>query len=210
MIFAKTAMTLPATFVIRHPATSPAPPSCAASRCWRRWCWRSPWCSSSPRDRCCMCIRCSATSRRSRRPRPSAGWPTGTRWSRCSGGRSGLPIPHTAIIPSNQHRIADKLGEFIETHFLEAAPVEAKLRQVDFALLHRRLAARPQAQRRSRAFRAADVARSAGCSRDIGTEDVRHAPRSPRRCRRSISRRSPPARCAASSRRAAIRGCSTI
>src|SRR3954464_15028208 len=45
----------------------------------------------------------------------------------------GLPIPHTAIIQANQHRIADKLGEFIEVHFLEAAPVEAKLRQVDFA-----------------------------------------------------------------------------
>jgi uncharacterized membrane-anchored protein YjiN (DUF445 family) len=44
----------------------------------------------------------------------------------------GLPIPHTAIIQSNQHRIADKLGEFIEKHFLEAAPVEAKLRQIDF------------------------------------------------------------------------------
>jgi uncharacterized membrane-anchored protein YjiN (DUF445 family) len=44
----------------------------------------------------------------------------------------GLPIPHTAIIQSNQHRIADKLGEFIEVHFLEPAPVEAKLRQLDF------------------------------------------------------------------------------
>jgi len=44
----------------------------------------------------------------------------------------GLPIPHTAIIPSNQHRFADKLGEFIEVHFLEPAPVEAKLRQIDF------------------------------------------------------------------------------
>src|ERR1700758_647279 len=44
----------------------------------------------------------------------------------------GLPIPHTAIIQGNQHRIADKLGEFIEGHFLEAAPVEAKLRQIDF------------------------------------------------------------------------------
>ena len=44
----------------------------------------------------------------------------------------GLPIPHTAIIQSNQQRIADKLGEFIELHFLEAAPVEAKLRQIDF------------------------------------------------------------------------------
>jgi uncharacterized membrane-anchored protein YjiN (DUF445 family) len=45
----------------------------------------------------------------------------------------GLPIPHTAIIQANQHRIADKLGEFIEVHFLEAGPVEAKLREVDFA-----------------------------------------------------------------------------
>jgi uncharacterized membrane-anchored protein YjiN (DUF445 family) len=44
----------------------------------------------------------------------------------------GLPIPHTAIVPSNQNRIADKLGEFIEVHFLEAAPIEAKLRQFDF------------------------------------------------------------------------------
>src|ERR1700716_523566 len=45
----------------------------------------------------------------------------------------GLPIPHTAIIQGNQHRIAERLGEFIEVHFLEAAPVEAKLRQIDFA-----------------------------------------------------------------------------
>ena len=45
----------------------------------------------------------------------------------------GLPIPHTAIIPANKDRIAEKLGEFIQTHFLDAAPVEAKLREVDFA-----------------------------------------------------------------------------
>ena len=44
----------------------------------------------------------------------------------------GLPIPHTAIIQSNQQRIADQLGEFIEKNFLEAGPVEAKLRQIDF------------------------------------------------------------------------------
>src|SRR3954462_11335681 len=48
-------------------------------------------------------------------------------------GPLGLPIPPTAINQSNQQRIADKLGEFIELHFLEAAPVEAKLREVDFA-----------------------------------------------------------------------------
>ena len=44
----------------------------------------------------------------------------------------GLPIPHTAIIQSNQHRIADALGEFIEVHFLAAGPIEAKLSQIDF------------------------------------------------------------------------------
>ena len=44
----------------------------------------------------------------------------------------GLPIPHTAIIQSNQARIADKLGEFIQVHVLEAGPVEAKLREIDF------------------------------------------------------------------------------
>ena len=45
----------------------------------------------------------------------------------------GLPIPHTAIIPMNQQRIADRLGEFIEQQFLDAAPVEAKLKEADFA-----------------------------------------------------------------------------
>ncbi|PIT03880.1 membrane protein [Bradyrhizobium nitroreducens] len=44
----------------------------------------------------------------------------------------GLPIPHTAIIQGNQARIADKLGEFIQVHFLEAGPVEAKLNEIDF------------------------------------------------------------------------------
>ena len=47
----------------------------------------------------------------------------------------GLPIPHTAIIPRNHLRIADTLGEFIESNFLAPEPVEAKLREVDFAAL---------------------------------------------------------------------------
>ncbi len=45
----------------------------------------------------------------------------------------GLPIPHTAIIPANHRQIADRLGNFIETHFLAPGPVGAKVRQVDFA-----------------------------------------------------------------------------
>ena len=47
----------------------------------------------------------------------------------------GLPIPHTAIIPSNKDRIADNLGRFIEVNFLAPGPVREKLREVDFAQL---------------------------------------------------------------------------
>ncbi len=47
----------------------------------------------------------------------------------------GLPIPHTAIIPRNHQRIADTLGEFIETNFLAPEPVEKRLGEVDFAAL---------------------------------------------------------------------------
>jgi uncharacterized membrane-anchored protein YjiN (DUF445 family) len=47
----------------------------------------------------------------------------------------GLPIPHTAIIPRNHLRIADTLGEFIETNFLAPEPVEKRLGEVDFAAL---------------------------------------------------------------------------
>lgn len=47
----------------------------------------------------------------------------------------GLPIPHTAIIPSNQNRIAENLGRFIETNFLAPEPVRQKLKEVDFAVL---------------------------------------------------------------------------
>ncbi|QDB99712.1 DUF445 family protein [Mesorhizobium sp. 8] len=47
----------------------------------------------------------------------------------------GLPIPHTAIIPANQNRIADNLGRFIEVNFLSPGPVREKLNEVDFAAL---------------------------------------------------------------------------
>jgi uncharacterized membrane-anchored protein YjiN (DUF445 family) len=45
----------------------------------------------------------------------------------------GLPIPHTAIVPSNHERIADNLGAFIETNFLAPEAVAKKLGEVDFA-----------------------------------------------------------------------------
>ena len=121
----------------------------------------------------------------------------------------GLPIPHTAIIQSNQHRIADKLGEFIEVHFLEAAPVEAKLRQIDFGSF------------------IADWLRDRKRSEDLARFALRLLPEAVAATENSglmtfVSRRitaqlmaidlAPLAagRCAASSRRAAIRSCSTI
>lgn len=43
----------------------------------------------------------------------------------------GLPIPHTAVIPSNKDRIGAGLGRFVERHFLEPAVVGAKLRSLN-------------------------------------------------------------------------------
>ncbi|MGY4593923.1 uncharacterized membrane-anchored protein YjiN (DUF445 family) [Bradyrhizobium sp. GM22.5] len=54
------------------------------------------------------------------------------RWSRCSSVHSACRSHTPRSIQSNQARIADKLGEFIQVHFLEAAPVEAKLKEIDF------------------------------------------------------------------------------
>ena len=39
----------------------------------------------------------------------------------------GLKIPHTAILPRNQNRIADELGRFIETNFLPERPIAIRI-----------------------------------------------------------------------------------
>jgi uncharacterized membrane-anchored protein YjiN (DUF445 family) len=46
----------------------------------------------------------------------------------------GLPIPHTAIIPSRKDEIGRTLGEFVETNFLEASVVRTKLSSTAIAL----------------------------------------------------------------------------
>lgn len=46
----------------------------------------------------------------------------------------GLPIPHTAIIPSRKDEIGRTLGEFVETNFLEADVVRTKLASTAIAL----------------------------------------------------------------------------
>ena len=55
----------------------------------------------------------------------------------------GLPIPHTAIIPSNKARIGAKLAGFICDNFLSTAQVLAKLRQFDAAARIAEWLARP-------------------------------------------------------------------
>ncbi len=46
----------------------------------------------------------------------------------------GLPIPHTAVIPRNQGRIADALGTFIAENFLAPDLVEQRVAKQDMAL----------------------------------------------------------------------------
>jgi uncharacterized membrane-anchored protein YjiN (DUF445 family) len=45
----------------------------------------------------------------------------------------GLPIPHTAIIPSNKERIGDDLAGFVQRNFLSQEVLLPKLRQLDIA-----------------------------------------------------------------------------
>lgn len=45
----------------------------------------------------------------------------------------GVPIPHTAIIPSRKDEIGRSLGEFVETNFLSASVVRGKLASAGIA-----------------------------------------------------------------------------
>lgn len=47
----------------------------------------------------------------------------------------GLPIPHTAIIPSNRQRLADSIADFLEHNFLTQEVLERELARLDFAAL---------------------------------------------------------------------------
>ncbi len=46
----------------------------------------------------------------------------------------GLPIPHTAVIPKSQGRIADALGDFIAENFLAPALVQERVAKQDMAM----------------------------------------------------------------------------
>ncbi|MGL4543781.1 MAG: DUF445 family protein, partial [Polymorphobacter sp.] len=45
----------------------------------------------------------------------------------------GLPIPHTAIIPSNKDRIGDSLAVFLKDNFLTPSVVARRLEDFDMA-----------------------------------------------------------------------------
>lgn len=59
----------------------------------------------------------------------------------------GLPIPHTAIIPSNKDRIGDNLAVFVRDHFLDPDALMEKLRVFDPAARLSRWLARPRQAR---------------------------------------------------------------
>ena len=118
-----------------EPRSGARPRRCAASSSRRRCCWSAP-------------PRCSAWRAHFEPMHWAWGYVAAFAAAATVGGLAdwyavvalfrrplGLPIPHTAIIPRNHQRIADTLGEFIETNFLAPEPVEARLREVDFAAL---------------------------------------------------------------------------
>ncbi|WP_395139777.1 DUF445 domain-containing protein [Schlegelella aquatica] len=115
----------------------------------------------------------------------------------------GLPVPHTAIIPSNKQRIGENLANFIVANFLSTEQVLAKLREADPGLrLAQWLAEPTHAQRLAahaaraahyglhavddervreflratvlRRLEAVDVSRLAGELLDVLTADRRH------------------------------------
>ncbi|KLE34372.1 DUF445 domain-containing protein [Aurantiacibacter luteus] len=45
----------------------------------------------------------------------------------------GLPIPHTAIIPTNKNRIADTMADFLRTNFLTPVVVARRMREMNVA-----------------------------------------------------------------------------
>lgn len=45
----------------------------------------------------------------------------------------GIPIPHTAILPSNKARVAESLANFLETSFLTEQQLGPKFRAIDYA-----------------------------------------------------------------------------
>jgi uncharacterized membrane-anchored protein YjiN (DUF445 family) len=59
----------------------------------------------------------------------------------------GIPIPHTAIIPTNKQRIAENFGQFVEQHFLTRENVRKRLQTSNTAEAITRWLDEPATQR---------------------------------------------------------------
>ena len=84
----------------------------------------------------------------------------------------GLPIPHTAIIPSRKDAIGRSLGEFVGTHFLADDVVRQRLRQVHPTERAGRWLADPEHSRRVTAELATAVRAVVGVLRDDDVQAV--------------------------------------
>ncbi len=69
----------------------------------------------------------------------------------------GLPIPHTAIIPSNKRRLAEGVADFLQKNFLTRDVLAADMAQLDFVGMAAEWLAAPE-KRRWLAQRIADTA----------------------------------------------------
>jgi uncharacterized membrane-anchored protein YjiN (DUF445 family) len=81
----------------------------------------------------------------------------------------GLPIPHTAIIPTNKDRIGESLANFLEHNFMTYEVVSEELRHVDFAGAAAQWLSQPK---HSRAVAAQVVSGIPAVLRMIEDEDV--------------------------------------
>jgi uncharacterized membrane-anchored protein YjiN (DUF445 family) len=60
----------------------------------------------------------------------------------------GIPIPHTAIVPSRKDRIGGSLGRFVERNFLSREVLSAKVRSMDVAQRFASWLRKPETARR--------------------------------------------------------------
>jgi len=81
----------------------------------------------------------------------------------------GLPIPHTAIIPTRKDEIGRNLGEFVETNFLEAEVVRRKLASTPIAA---RLGAWLRAPEHAERVASEGAAMAQGVLRALSDDDV--------------------------------------
>jgi uncharacterized membrane-anchored protein YjiN (DUF445 family) len=59
----------------------------------------------------------------------------------------GIPIPHTAIVPNQRHRLGQALGRFVATHVFTSAEVSNVLGRLDLPGILHRFLADPEAAR---------------------------------------------------------------